>query len=194
MTVSTTHLCPKQLLAGDSLDLLVTIPGDLSGWTGSARLTGLSTMDATSVTTVGPDFQVYFKGVSGTSALVAGAYVLTVWATSANDRYTVVQYKLQVLANLATGTPALAHAQQLLALIETAIYNRVSGNGDGGIDEYEIAGRRVKKIPLVELHRLRASYSAEVARLQNPDRPYGRIKAVISPTGQMPDILRRYES
>lgn len=193
MTVSATHDCPKQLLAGDSLDLLVAIPGDLIGWTPSARLTGASTMDATA-STVGTDFRLYFKGVSGTDALTAGAYTLTVWATNGNDRYTVAQFRLQVLANLATGTPALAHAQKMLANCEAAIEARITGNTDGGIEEYEIAGRRVKKISMEELKKLRTAYASEVARLQNPDRPYGRIKAVFTPAGQMPELLRRYET
>lgn len=195
MTVATTHACPKQLLAGDSLDLLVAIPGDLIGWTGSARLTGASTMAGT-VETVGSDFRITFSGQGspGTKDLTAGNYQLTVWATNGTDRYTVARFTLQVVADLATGTPALAHAQKMLALVETAIEARIQGNGDGGIEEYEIAGRRVVKLSMADLQKFRTKYAAEVARLQNPDRPYARVKAVFTPAGQMPDMLRRYES
>lgn len=194
MTVSTTHSCPKQLLAGDSLDLLVQIPGDLAGWTGSARLTGPSVLNATTVTTEGSDFRVYFRGASGTSALTAGSYTLSVWATNGSDRYTVAQFRLQVLADLSTATSALAHAQKTLTLLETAIEARLGGTSDGGIEEYSIGGRSVKKIALSELQALRAKYAHEVARLQNPDRPISRVKAVFTAAGTMPDVLRRYES
>jgi hypothetical protein len=197
VTVSTTHTCPKQLLAGDSLDLLVAIPGDLTGWTGSARLTGgagtTTSQLAGTVTTEGTDFRVKFVGSGGTSTLTAGAYQLTVWATSGSDRYTVAQFRLQVLADLSTGTPALAHAQQMLAAIETALRARMTGSSSGAIEEYQIAGRAVKYLATKELESLRGRYAAEVARLQNPDRPYGRVKAVFSAAGTMPDILRRYD-
>lgn len=182
---------PKQIIAGDTIEFLVPIPSDLTGFTGSARLTGPSTMDGT-VTTENADFRVRFAGVGGTSALTAGQYILTVWGTSGSDRYTVAQYRLTVEANLATGTPAQSHAQKMLALLETAIYNRVNGNTDGGIESYSIDGTSVAKMSMAELQRMRAKYAQEVAREQNPDAPFGSVKFAFTPAGNAVDLRRRY--
>lgn len=199
MTVTLQHAVPAQLLAGDSIEFLQSIPGDLVGWTGSARLTGGSpaapgSMDATTVVTENRDLHITFSGQStpGTRTLAAGNYTLTVWMRNVNDRYTIAEYRLTIRADASTGTPALTHAARMLDLCETALANRLGANSDGGIEEYEIHGRRVKKISTEELTRLRNKYAAEVQRLQNPGAPYGRVKAVFSAAGDMPHVLRRY--
>lgn len=195
MTVTITRSPPKQLVAGDSIEFNVAIPSDLSGWTGSARLvcqssTTTGTMDGT-VTTDGSDYHVVFSGqsVGGTKSLTAGQYLLTVWATSGNDRYTVGQWALTITPDLSTGTPALRHAQKTLVAIETAIYARVSG---GEIEEYAIDGTSVRKMSIDELERLRARYAAEVARLQNADSPIGSVKFAFTPAGQAVGYVRRF--
>ena len=193
-TLSLQRTPPKQIIAGDTIEFLETIPSDLVGWTGTARLTGPSTMDGVvAVSSLDSSaFDVRFQGVTGTDALLPGPYILTIWATSGNDRFTVRQYRLTVQANLATGTPALAHAIQVLGVIETAIYNRLNANTDGGIEEYSIDGREVHKLPLKELYGMRAIYAAEVRKLQNPDQPVGRVKIKFTAAGDVPDMVMRY--
>lgn len=186
MAAPLTHTIPQQVRVGDSIEFLQSIPGDLVvGWTGSARLIGPSKMDATSVATENTDFHVYFKGIGGTDALTPGQYSLIIAATNGNDRYTVGQYRLSLLKNLlaAGATTDQSHAATMLGLIETAIQNRISGNSDGGIDEYELEGTRVKKIPMLELQRLHVKYSAIVAREQNPNAPMSRVKIAFTPSG-----------
>jgi hypothetical protein len=193
-TLSLTHRAPKQIIAGDTIEFLEKIPADLVGWTGTARLTGPSTMDGV-VAVSGVDstaFDVRFAGVGGTDALLPGSYILTIWATSGSDRFTVKQYRLTIQANLAIGSPALAHAIQTLTVIETAIYNRLNANTDGGIEQYLIDGREVRKLPLKQLYGMRAIYTAEVRKLQNPDQPLGRIKVKFTQAGDIPDMVMRY--
>lgn len=194
MTLTLTHSAPKQIVAGDTIDFLVAIPGDLDGWAGSARLTGASQMDASSVATEGSDYHVKFGGQTspGTKTLTPGQYTLSVWATSGTDRYTVLQAQITITADLSTGTPALAHAVEVLGIIESAIKARLNGNTDGGLEEYEVDGTRVRKIAMADLQRLRNKYAAEVQRLQNPDAPYGRVKATFQPAGSPMNSMRRF--
>lgn len=195
MSIGTlSYNAPKELLAGDSIDFLVQVPGDYSGWTGSCRLTGPSaTLDGT-ISNSNGDFEVYFpgQGASGTHTLAAGQYLLTVWVTSGNDRKTIEQFPLTITADLSTGTPAQVHAVKMLDLLETAIYNRLNGTTDGGIDEYTIDGTSVKKLTMDDLQKLRARYAAEVARLGNPNAPLGSIKFHFSQAGTVPDLRRRF--
>lgn len=194
MTTTLPRSAPAQLVAGDTLEFLTALPGDLAGWTGSARLTGPSTMEATSVVTEGSDLHLLFEGQSagGTKELLPGQYTLTVWATNANNRHTIAQFRLTIAPDLSVGTPALAHAIQMLDAIETAIAARVSGAADGPIEEYEINGRKVRKMGLSELYKLRTRYQAEVRTLQNPGRPIARVKAVFGPVGIEPIQTRRF--
>lgn len=193
LTVQLLHEAPKQIVAGDSIDFLVAIPSDLEGWTGSARLTGPSQMNG-AVVTEGSDFHVTFKGqsASGTKTLAAGQYELTVWATNGEDRYTVAKHALSVLADLAVGEPAQSHAQRMLSIIEAAIQARVSGNADGGIENYAIDGLSVSKIPIEQLEKLRAKYANEVIQAQQADAPFGSVKFYFTKAGTPADMVRRY--
>jgi hypothetical protein len=189
-----THRAPRQIIAGDSIEFLVAVPADYQLWTGSARLAGPGQMAATSVATEGSDFHVKFEGQSagGTKALAAGQYVLTVWATSGNDRKTIAQFPLTVAVDLSTGTPAQPHAIEMLPIIEAAIKARITGNPDGGLAAYTIDGTSVTKIPLDELKRLRKQYAAEVAAIQNPNGQFGRVKFAMTSAGGIVDVRRRF--
>lgn len=195
MTVTLTRSIPSQIIAGDSIDFYVAIPSDLVGYTGTARLvcqtsTNAGTMSGT-VTTEGSDYHVVFSGQSstGTKLLTAGQYLLTVWATLSNDRYTVYSQPLTINPDLSVGTPALRHAQKMLVSIETALYARVTG---GEIEEYSIDGTSVRKMSIDQLERLRSRYSAEVARLQNPGQGIGSVKFSLGPATSAPDMRYRY--
>jgi hypothetical protein len=149
-------------------------------------------MNATSCATEGSDFHVYFKGVAGTSALTPGQYKLTVFATLVDDRYTVGQFPITIEADLSTGAPAQSHPQKMLTLLETAIYNRVNGNSDGGIESYVIDGTTVAKLSMEQLQKLRNKYAGEVAADQNRNSPIGRVKTVFTQAGTVPQLRRRF--
>lgn len=199
VTISLTHDVPPQLVAGDSLEFLVAIPSELTGWSGSARLTGPAQMDATSVAVEGLDYHVKFSGQAAgttgtykTAQLCAGQYMLTVWATNGTDRYTVLQRPLTVTPDLSTAAPQQRHAVEMLPIIERAIKARVSGNDDGGLEQYTIDSTSVTKIPMSELQRLRARYTSEVAAIQNPGSPIPQVKFAFTPAGAPFDLRRRF--
>ncbi len=194
MPITVTHRAPRQIIAGDSIEFLVAVPVDYQAWTGSARLTGPSQMDSTSVVLEGTDFHVKFSGQStpGTKTLTPGQYALTVWASSAPDRVTLAQYPLTISADLSTGTPVQQHAMVMLPIIEAAIQARLSGNTDGGLESYTIDGTSVMKMPMPELRALRRSYAAEVAQLQNPNGQIKRVNVTFAPTGAIQDVRRRF--
>lgn len=193
-----THRAPTQIIAGDTIEFLVAVPADYQSWTPSARLTGVGQMDATSVALEGDDFHVKFQGQGSsgsgtykTALLAAGQYVLTIWATNANDRRTIAQFPVTITPDLSTGTPALAHALKMLTAIETAIENRLGGNTDGGVEEYTIDGTMVKKLTMQDLQRLRNKYADEVKALQNPNAPLGRVRMTMSYPGYVQDLRTR---
>jgi hypothetical protein len=162
---------PRQVPAGDTLEYLEAIPADYVGWTGSARLTGPSTMDATDCTVEGGDFHIRFAGqaINGTKELEAGQYTLTVFVTSVDgaDRFRIKEHRLTVLPDAATVDDGRSFASRMLAILETAIEARVSGNTDGGIESYIVDGVSISKHTLADLERLRTKYANEVANQQN---------------------------
>ncbi len=200
MDITLTRLPPSQIIAGDSIEFLVAIPGQMSAWAGSARLTGPAQMDATSCVTEGSDFRPYFQGAGGRNAsrpmgtgdLCTGQYLLTVWATLDLDRKTVAQFPLTLLADLSTGTPAQTHARVMLPIIEAAIRARVTGTADGGIEGWQHEGVAVTKLPIDTLRALRKQYAAEVAALNNPESPIGRVKFAFTPAGGIPNFRGRF--
>lgn len=143
------------------------------------------------VATEGSSFRVTFPGQSseGTKKLPAGQYILAVWATSGDDRYTVATYPITVTADLAVGTPTQSHATQMLALIETELRNRV--NGQKSIETYTVDGVSIGKITTEQLERMRARYANEVA-MQNNGGAFGSVKVAFAPTGHAVGVVRRY--
>jgi hypothetical protein len=193
MSVTLTHQAPGSIEVGDSIDFLVAVPSDFIGWTPSARLTGPSQMNHTTVTATGSDVEVYFQGKTGTDALTPGQYMLTVWMANGNDRYKIAQFPLTLALNLSVGSPALAHAVQMLAAVEAAIYARITGNPDGGVEQWAQGGTQMQKLPMRELQALRTKYASEVRRLQNPNQPRPKIKIAFTPSAYIPaGVWRRF--
>jgi hypothetical protein len=100
-----------------------------------------------------------------TSAYAAGSYSWIAWvAGGSSEKYTVDNGTLQVLPEYRTGlsTAALddrSHAKTMLDRIEAWLETK-----DPAVAEYEIAGRRMKYIPIIELVKLRDRYRGEVSR------------------------------
>jgi hypothetical protein len=194
VTLTLLRVPPAQLDAGDSLHYTEPVPSDLSGWTGSAYLStgGAAPVAATTVTSVNDTFEVYFSAAA-TAALAAGQYTLVVYATSGADRYEVARHPVTIRQNLATGTATAHHAVKTLALVEAAIYNRLNGNTDGGVEQYAVNGIQIQKLSMKDLQALRVKYAAEVARLNNPTAPIGAVKIVFGKSSANPvDFRQRY--
>lgn len=104
-------------------------------------------------------------------AYVAAEYSWVAWVEGgSSEKYTVDQGTTTVEPDYRAGTAAAAlddrsHARKVLAAIEAWIEGH-----DPSVAEYEIAGRRMKYIPVGDLLKLRQRYKSEVAAEINAER------------------------
>lgn len=102
-----------------------------------------------------------------TAGYTAGAYTWIAWVEAGGEKYTVDSGSVELLPDYRAGSAASAlddrsHARKMLDAIEAWLESR-----DPAVAEYEIAGRRMKYVPLAELVKLRNRYTAEVAAEKN---------------------------
>lgn len=103
------------------------------------------------------------------TALLPGRYL---WASHAYKagppvlRYAVERGVILVTANLETTETIVTHAAEALPIVEAAIKGRLTGD----MQQYQIAGRSITKIPIKELYALRSFYRAELAKERNSKR------------------------
>ena len=93
-----------------------------------------------------------------TADYAPGTYGWHCRVTDGGDAFTVASGSTEVLPDLATmaAIDTRSHAQKTLAALEAWIEGH-----DLSVAEYEIAGRRMKYIPIAELLKLRAQYRRE---------------------------------
>lgn len=193
MTATLHRSPPPTVMVGDSIDFLARVPSDYLTWTGSAALVGADRHIAAATCDLeGDDFHVYFPGQGeiSTAAAPPGSYQIAVFATNGADRRTIAVFTLSLTPDLSTRASG-TFAGRMLGIIERAIEHRLTGNTDGGVEEYSIEGMTVRKFALGELEGLRNKYSAQVAREQNPHRPIGRVKMAFTPSGHPAGPLGR---
>lgn len=100
-----------------------------------------------------------------TAAYAAGAYSWMAWVEGgSSEKYTVDSGTLTIDPDYRSGTSTTAydgrsHAQTVLDAIEAVIEGRASKDQE----EYEIAGRRLKRTAIPTLLKMRQHYKAEVA-------------------------------
>lgn len=100
---------------------------------------------------------------AASAAYVAGDYSWVAWVESGSEKYTVETGTATVQTDYratpsATALDDRSHARKMLAAVEAWLETR-----DPAVAEYEIAGRKMKYVPLTELIRLRNRYKNEVA-------------------------------
>lgn len=98
-----------------------------------------------------------------TGAYTAGDYQWMAWVVSGAEKFTIDQGSATLLPDYRSGAATAAlddrsHARKTLEAIAQWIEGR-----SPGVAEYEIAGRRMKYIPITDLLKLRERYKAEVA-------------------------------
>lgn len=107
---------------------------------------------------------------ANSAAYVAGAYSWIAWVEGGtSEKYTVDTGVLTVNPDYRSGTASTVlddrnHAQKMLAAIELWLESR-----DVAVEEYFIAGRKMKYIPIAELIKLRNRYKNEIAALANAE-------------------------
>jgi hypothetical protein len=158
---------PASLRAGDTWKWTRTLDDYPAGtWTLKYRFKFASGGFEITATASGTDHAVDVAAAT-TAAYVAASYQWIAWVESGAEKYTVGSGSMEVLPDYRSGLATVAlddrsHAQKLLDKIESWLESR-----DPAVAEYEIAGRRMKYIPISDLIKLRSKYQAEIATQAN---------------------------
>jgi len=172
---------PSAIVAGDSLqwdrtDLHADYPA--STWTLRYTLAGPAsiTFDAAE----GSDGRFEVREDSTTTALLpAGTYRLRAHLLLGGDRFTnwpdgtpICDRRVTVVADPETSSPGATHAETMLGLVEAALEGRIPE----GLESYTFDGVAIAKIPVEQLHRLRAKYAAEVQAERAGGLKFGSVR------------------
>lgn len=176
MTRTVPNCEPDTLIAGDSWHWLKTLadfpPAD--GWALSYSFRGPGKLpDADVVATPGSSSYDVTVAAAKTALLPPGTYKWAAYATLSGERYTADSGVVTVEMDLsqASAGDALSHAEQALPVIEAVLSGRITAD----MQQYQIAGRLVTKIPVMELYELRSKYRREIWKSRNPGRVMERI-------------------
>lgn len=152
---------PAALSAGDTARWLKTLPDHpaTDGWALTYTLVNAAARITFTAAASGADHLISVPAAT-TAAWAPGAYTWRAQAALAADVYTVGSGTLQIEPAFGAATDARSHARRALANIEAYLEN--ANNLTAAM--YEIAGRRLQRMPIPELLALRDRYVAEVAR------------------------------
>jgi len=155
---------PAELRAGDTWKWTRTLADyPASAWTLKYRFKSPTAGFEIVASASGDDYSVVVAAAT-TAAYTKGTYNWIAWVEGGtSEKYTVDTGVMLVDADYRSGTATAAlddrsHARKTLAAIESWIESR-----NPGVAEYEIAGRRMKYIPVADLLKMRQLYKAEVA-------------------------------
>jgi len=107
---------------------------------------------------------------SATTAIIAaGGYTWQARVTDASETYTAEDGVLTVEPDPETATAGAfqSHAERMVAVIESELEARITGTGSAH-EDYMIAGRQIRKIPVGELKTMLGRYRSEVRRERHP--------------------------
>ena len=166
MTYQTPIGEPSALRAGTTWNWKRVESGDFpiaDGWTYTYYLTGKTSTSFTAANGT-TDFTVSVAAAT-TASIAAGNYKWQLRASLSTDVYLVDEGEFVVEADTAVSAASdqRTFAEKQLALVESEIQARVDGTGSAN-EGYTIGTRQITKIPIKELHTLRAWYAAEVQR------------------------------
>lgn len=158
---------PLEITAGDFIawkrdDLGTDYPTAAYALTYSARLDGAgATVINLTANESGNDYLI--EVASATSAAwTVGWYTWQAYITRSSDaaRIAIGTGRFELVANRAAATTdPRSHARKMLTLIEALLEGRAVSD----VDQYEIAGRSLKKMNIRELQHWRNNYRAELA-------------------------------
>lgn len=162
MNASVLRTEPASIRAGDSADWRLALPDYPAGagWVVTYTLV----RDGAKISIVGTaegDEHRFHPLPAETAAWTPGGYHWQARVSNGTDAYTVRTGTIDILPDFsaltAGGMDARTHAQRTLAAIEAWIESH-----DLAVAELEIAGRRMKSIPMSDLLLLRDRYRREV--------------------------------
>ena len=155
---------PAELRAGDTWKWTRTLADyPASAWTLKYRFKSPTAGFEITASASGDDYSITVTAAT-TAAYAAGTYTWIAWVEGGtSEKYTVDTGVVTIDADYRSGTATAglddrSHARKTLAAIESWIESR-----NPGVAEYEIAGRRMKYIPVADLLKLRQHYKAEVS-------------------------------
>ena len=153
---------PTSLRAGDTWKWTRTLADYPAGtWTLKYRFKNAAAGFEITATASGTDHAVTVAA-STTNAYPAGAYQWIAWVEAGAEKFTVDTGTMDVAPDYRSGTATAAlddrsHARKVLAALEARIEGR-----DMDVGEFEIAGRRVKYMPITDVIKLHSRYKAMV--------------------------------
>lgn len=170
----------SQLIVGDSLNMLDTYadyPAS-EGWTLKTTFTPRLSTSAKITLTATPEGDAYRTQVapSTTATWVAGDYSVQQWVEKSGQRVTVATGSVKLLpdpASVAPGYDDRSHLEKMIANIEAMLEGKTTKD----VQEYSIAGRMLKHIPINELIALRDKYKHQLAaenRSKSSSQGFGR--------------------
>lgn len=173
---------PLELVAGDTYKFLKSL-SDYSiadGWALKYRIVGgLISLSKTASDNGDGNWLVTIAAADLVAAVADTTARMIGWVEKAGERWTVYDDYVRIKPNVATATAAdlKTHEVRTLEAIETVLEGRATAD----IEQYQLNGRAVTKIPVSELLKWRGIYRAIVWRQQNPDGShvlhYGRFTA-----------------
>lgn len=152
---------PADITAGDTLSWQITL-GDYpasASWVLHYTLISAANKYTLDGTASGDD-HIIAATAAATASYVAGEYSWQAYVTKAAERYTVGTGSITIqpnLAALAGGYDNRSHVKKTLDAIESWLENK-----NPAVSEYEIAGRRMRYIPIPDLLKLRDRYKMEL--------------------------------
>lgn len=166
---------PALIFAGDTVKWNVPATADYSstsGWTASFALRHATGNDALNITGVADGSGGWNFTITATqsAALHANGHWWQLVVTKAAERYTLGTGTLEVKANIpAAGNTydGRSQAQTDLDAVRAEMRARVTG---GGVQEYSIGTRSLKKMPMADLIALESKLKADVAREVRAER------------------------
>jgi len=155
---------PSALRIGDTWKWTKTLADyPATSWTLKYRFKSAAGGFEITASTAGTDYSITVAAAT-TAAYTAGAYSWMAWVEGgSSEKYTVDTGTATLDPDYRNGTAAAAfddrtHARTVLDAIEAMIEGRASKDQQ----EYEIAGRRLRRMPIADLLKFRQHYKAEV--------------------------------
>lgn len=171
MPIDTSNPEPISLIAGDTAKWtrrLDAYPAS-AGWALSYELVNAQHRYEIPAVAEGNAYRVLVPAQI-TKNFAAGSYDWRARVTNAGGEvYTVATGRMTVAPSFGAAIDGRSHARRTLEAIEAVL----EGRATSATAEYEINGRRLKYIPLTELHAMRSKYQREVAAEEGRSGPRG---------------------
>ncbi|CAN7580403.1 hypothetical protein [Variovorax paradoxus] len=181
MAIDTSSTEPISIIPGDTVKWtrsLADYPAS-AGWALSYEL--LNTQHRYQIAAVADgDAHRVVISAQTTENYAPGSYDWRARVTNADEVYTVATGRLTVAPSFGAAGDVRSHARRTLDAIEAVL----EGRATSATAEYEINGRRLKYIPLNELHAMRSKYQREVAAEEGKSGPRGVSGRIMVRFGQ----------